>query len=312
MKNAAALISPIASVAKPDDYGWIMREFGLHDILFIGQSSERTAGEIALDALSRAHRIGRGWSITWPASARSSEQGMTDQEIMGSAMPDGMAGFRGAINVSFPFVKMDLKGLESASFFLTIEEEEKVRIEPVAEPVGRVEEAPGPPGPSAIEVISALGRLLVNYRSTAWKWDKAGAARQAESLGFRPTGEEYEELYFSCPDGARLRIATDGDAVTWIEFILADFKDPHLLDETAFSQKQDEFQALFEQAVHYSKALLGPPLFAGASGEKGFPADQWADFAAVWAVGEKRLMIQQKHNDRELPLELCLVFAPKA
>lgn len=311
IRNAAALLAPIARVEKPDDYGRIARDFGLHDILFIGQSSERTAGEIALDALSRAHRIGRGWSITWPFSASSSEQGMTAREIKDSAMPESMEGFRGALDVSFPFVKMDLKGLESASYFLTMEEEEKVRdAPPRSEPVGRMDEPPPPPGPSAIEIITALGRLLISYGSTAWAWEKAGAARQAESLGFKPVGEEYEELYFASPDGTRLRIATDGEAVTWVEFILADFKDPHLLDETAFAQKQEEFEALFEQAVHYAKALLGPPLFKGASGEKGFPADQWAEIAAVWHKGEGRLMIQQKHNDRELPMELCLAFAP--
>jgi hypothetical protein len=77
-------------------------------------------------------------------------------------------------------------------------------------------------------------------------------------------------------------------------------------------KKQADFEALFTTAVHYAKALLGMPLFAGIPDEAGFPREQWADGAAVWKAGNSRLLIRQKHNDRELPLDLCLVFAPPA
>lgn len=311
IKSTAALLAPIEKVARPDDFGQIAREHGIHDILFIGPGLERTAGEIALDVLLRAHRLGRGWSMTWPHSQPSSRQGMTGAEAALSAMPESMEGFSGALNASFPFAVIEMEDMESASFKIAVierEDEKKPEAPAPAEPPGK---APVPePGPLALEVNTSLGKLLISHLSTRWKWNVRESVHQLLGLGFEQTGEEYGELYFKGRDGARLRVATEGDRVIWVEFILHDFKDPHLLDEMDFQKKQAEFENLFELAVHYAKALLGRPVFKGASGEKGFPGDQWADLAAVWTEGDRRVMVQQKHNDKELPLELCLVFAP--
>ncbi|MEW5733215.1 MAG: hypothetical protein AB1921_00075 [Thermodesulfobacteriota bacterium] len=313
IRKTAGLLAPLAKVEKPEDYGVVAREYGLHDLLFLEPEEELTAAEIALNVLSKAHRLAKGWSIVWPSFTQKSEKGLTEDEIRRAAFPESLDGLSGCVNRSFSFVRIPDPQIESVSFSVKVTSEgqpAEVRKPPTKE---RREERPAAaPGPEAVAVLAALGRLLVSHRTTIWKWDLAGAVKQVEGLGFRPGEEDCGALAFTAPGGTVCRIMAEGERVMWVEFVLSSCKDPHLLDEEAFSRKQEEYEALFLQAVHYAKALLGAPVFSGASGEGGFPSDQWADFAAVWKAPGGRLMIQQKHNDKELPLELCLTFAPEA
>jgi len=158
------------------------------------------------------------------------------------------------------------------------------------------------------QVAPALGKLLLQFCDTPWLWDLDAAREQLAEFGYHQLSEDEEALISA--SGSLCRIHDENQTAGWIEFILCAYPDPHLLDEVAFSAKQDEYETLYRHAVRYTSAMLGQPEFDGASGQEGFPVEQWADWAAVWRVAGQRLMVQQKHNDPELPLELCLVFAP--
>ena len=300
LEEASACLAPVARSGKAEDYAWVFREFGLHDFLFVEPEAELTAGELALQCLTKAHRLGKGWSIRWPTAV--------GEDLWSTALPDCLDGLAGDIGSLPSLIQIHLSGLQHASFSVKVVEQSQVSERP-KEPRPTLAPA-GPPGPDAIAVVTAFGAMLVRFLSVAWNWEVQGASDQLEGFGFRPSGEEAGYLTFADQRGAGGRIMAESGKILWVEFVLSEFREPHLLDESAFTVKQAEYEQLFLRVVDYARALLGEPAFSGASGDVGFPRDQWADFAAVWPTPSGRLMVQQKHNDKELPLELCLVFAP--
>ncbi len=121
IRGVSSLLAPVARVEKPTDYGRLVHDYGLHDILFIEPQALLTAGELALNILTKAHRLAKGWSIRWPFFAGASEKGLTEAEIRRSAMPESLDGLTGAVNCAFPFVEISLPDVESASFIVKVD-----------------------------------------------------------------------------------------------------------------------------------------------------------------------------------------------
>jgi hypothetical protein len=65
-----------------------------------------------------------------------------------------------------------------------------------------------------------------------------------------------------------------------------------------------------QAAAAVGTQILGPPAFNNGVGLDGCPKDQDAVWVALWPSGSARLMIQQKHEDKELPIRLYIVVAP--
>jgi hypothetical protein len=55
--------------------------------------------------------------------------------------------------------------------------------------------------------------------------------------------------------------------------------------------------------------VLGPPAIVGGAGDPAFRPSSWAENLALCGQPDRRVMPQHKHDDRKLPLQLCLVFA---
>jgi hypothetical protein len=308
--RAKELLAPISRIERPPDYGPIFREHGLSDHLFVEPEAERDAGEIALSCLTKAHRLGRGWAVMWPGFTPAPQGGYPAGEVDRARSAQTFNGLNGSFSASTGDTA--LEGLVDASFTVVVAAAEAVQrpAAQAAPPRPPAELAPPATGLVANAMVTDLVTLLASHRTTAWVWDAAGVRRQIVGLGYLLAGREPGGERFTARGRPALRLMTEGARVRWIEFILLEHPHPHLLDETAFDRRQREFEALFSAAVHAARPLLGQPVFAGASGEHGFPQDQWADFAALWQDPHGRILIEQKHNDRELPLELCLVFAP--
>jgi hypothetical protein len=302
LDQVRALLEPILRVEKPDDYGHIFREFGQSDHLMIAPDIEATAGEIALDCLLRAHRLGKGWRILWPEAVNEEE----------TVVPEFLDGLTGRIEDGRPFVKMSVPGLYMASFMVTVIPEAAPDIEKT-----KTAASAGMPRRPFLDLVTfrvyvkpAMEKILAGQRHLPWSWIAASDASALGMLGFRLTGEEDDEMFFAGADKTTATLKRDGDAVESVEFVLSALPDPHLLDEVTFTERQNEYEALFHNAVNHLEMYLGPPSFAGASGDTGFPGDRWADWAATWLTDQYRVIIEQRHNDKELPMELCLVFMP--
>jgi hypothetical protein len=303
------LLAPIARTERPTDAGAVFREHGLSEHLFVEPEIERTAGEIAMSCLTKAHRLGVGWSVMWPGFHPSSGGGWPAEEVERAARPECLDGLVAMLPTSGVSRKTLHPNLEAASFQVTVIEQSR-QTAVTAGPTGPAELAPPATGATAVRLLTSLLDLLIRYRAVPWAWELACATQQLEGFGYQLEPEGADELEFTAPGAPKARIRADGSQVRTIEFSLVEHHDPHLLGETALDEKRLEFERLFSTAVNGSRSLLGQPLFAGGAGEAGFPTEQWAELAAVWITEDHRILLEVQHNDKELPIELCLVFAP--
>jgi hypothetical protein len=157
-----------------------------------------------------------------------------------------------------------------------------------------------------------IGNLLTKLKGVTWTWSKASAELAIASLGARMIQEVPGRSTYETPEGARLSLYSEGDQAEFVEITLEAFQDPHLLAEAEYEQKADEFLQRFRAAVAIGTRILGPPAFNDGVGGERFPEDQDAVWLALWPSGNSRLMIEQKHEDKELPMRLCIVVAPPA
>lgn len=67
---------------------------------------------------------------------------------------------------------------------------------------------------------------------------------------------------------------------------------------------------MFESATEALAKFLGPPAFSDGAAADHYPEDQDAAWLSLWNYPSARIMLQQKHEDRELPFRICLVVAP--
>jgi hypothetical protein len=109
-----------------------------------------------------------------------------------------------------------------------------------------------------------------------------------------------------------LSLYCEGDLAEFVGRSPWRLSDPHLLSEVEYEQKANEFEQKFRAAVAAGMRILGPPAFNDGVGCDGFPDDQDAVWLALWPSVDSRLMIEQKHEDKELPARLCIVVAPPA
>lgn len=103
---------------------------------------------------------------------------------------------------------------------------------------------------------------------------------------------------------------SDGEDVLAAEMILDAFLDADALSEDEYEDKVDEYFEKFEDVVAAAKGVLGEPKFNEGAAARRFPGDQDAVWLAMWPRAGFRFMVQQKHEDRELPFRVCLVVAP--
>jgi hypothetical protein len=302
LDHVRSLLEPILRVEMPDDYGHIFREYGQSDHLMISPDIEATAGEIALECLLKGHRIGLGWGVFWPQAGNWSQ----------AVAPEFLDGLTGTIEAGQSLVKMLVPWICLATFRVTVLPEPPARA---------VKTKPAPSGMTRLPTVElaafrdlvkpAMDTVMAIQQRHPWSWRVAGDKKILETAGFRFSREEDGDWLFSRSLRSTARMKKSGDTVDALEFMLSALPDLHLLDELTFFEKQNEYEALFHNAVNRLETLIGPPVFSGASGDPDFPQDRWADWAAVWVTVQYRIIIEQRHNDKELPLELCLVFMPR-
>lgn len=89
------LLEPVERVEYALDHGIIFREMGLSDHLFIEPPESLTAGELMLKILTKAHRLGIGWSIMWPGFPKATPTGWAADVWERAALPEAYDGLQG-------------------------------------------------------------------------------------------------------------------------------------------------------------------------------------------------------------------------
>jgi hypothetical protein len=145
-----------------------------------------------------------------------------------------------------------------------------------------------------------------------WTWTADDIPRVAQQLGAELSEDVGERKTYRTPDGAFVDFLLTGRKLDAVEVEVDAFMDTDSLDGEAYEDKVDEFFGKWENGVDRVEQILGEPAFRNGFGNRGFPSDQDAIWLALWNRERARLMVQEKHEDRDMPFRIVVVAAPTA
>jgi hypothetical protein len=176
-----------------------------------------------------------------------------------------------------------------------------------------VRRVPGDASTAQTSTTSARAAKLL--ATVPWSWDLTSLTEAVSSIGGEEVGRVAPagtgRITFRVDD-FDVDVYFDSGLVVQAEVNTAVFADSDLLSTREYEDKVDEYFALFSAAVAATEAELGTPAFCDGAAADGFPDDQDAEWVALWPMENGRLMIEQRHEDRELPVRICVVVAPPA
>jgi hypothetical protein len=161
-----------------------------------------------------------------------------------------------------------------------------------------------------VKATIAIGELARKLHDLQWEWSLSWATESIQQIGGKLEEEVNGRLTYRLEDDYSLSIYHEGHNVLFVEGTLEAFGDVEGLSPVEYEDKVDEFFKKYEGAVAAVERVLGRPRFNDGAAAAGFPADQEAVWLALWPARNARFMIQQKHEDRDLPFRLCVVVAP--
>jgi hypothetical protein len=162
------------------------------------------------------------------------------------------------------------------------------------------------------EVMRDIAALMQCLKAVKWLWNESGVESVLASLNATLVEAAPGRKTYAIAGGPKLSLYSEGERGEFLEITVDAFFDPQRLSPGEYEQKVDEYFAKYEEAVAAAEQTLGPPTFNDGGGSEGFPEDQEAVWLARWDLPTARLMIQQKHEDKELPFRLCVVVTPPA
>ncbi len=154
-----------------------------------------------------------------------------------------------------------------------------------------------------------MATLVKRLKGIRWVWSESGVESVLASLNATLVEAVPGRKTYAIAAGPKVSVYSEGGRTEFLEITVDAFFDPQRLSPEEYEQKVDEYFAKYEQAVAAAEGTLGPPAFNDGGGSEGFPEDQEAVWLAQWDLPTARLMIQQKHEDKELPFRLCIVVA---
>lgn len=154
--------------------------------------------------------------------------------------------------------------------------------------------------------------LVGEIRGRAWPWTLDGADSLASALHCRLLEERAGRRTYEVPEGSTMSVYHDGHVVEFIEVTLDVVLNLHLLSLSDYENTKDRFFQKFEDVVAEATNVLGPPVFNDGAATAEFPSDQDAEWLAMWNHPCGRIMVELKHEDKELPLRLAIVLTPPA
>lgn len=143
-----------------------------------------------------------------------------------------------------------------------------------------------------------------------WDWLLGNAEALVSAIAGDPVSRVARRVVYRLDGMVDLSLYYEDAMAILIELTVEAFPEPHRLIPAVYEDKVDEYFMKYEGAVAEARRVLGEPAFNDGAAAAGFPEDQDAVWLALWSVNNARLMVEQKHEDKELPLRLCVVVAP--
>lgn len=155
-------------------------------------------------------------------------------------------------------------------------------------------------------------RIAKELVSVSWSWKMADWIMVVDTLGLVEEESRGIRKTYVARSGDLWDVYFDNGHVAFVEVDFDVSENTDLLSDSEYDDKIDEYFERFEDAVNSASRVLGKPLFFDGEAAEGFPEDQHANWLALWVVGDNRIMLQQKHEERGLPFRNCFVVAPKS
>jgi hypothetical protein len=93
-----------------------------------------------------------------------------------------------------------------------------------------------------------------------------------------------------------------------MEFTLDVFDAPLNWGWGEWKEKESEFRQKFEETVKEAVTILGQPRFVGGYKDSGYPMEEGAVRVADWPLNNADMRIAIRHEDREVPIRLCITL----
>lgn len=157
------------------------------------------------------------------------------------------------------------------------------------------------------DLVFDFVRLLYSAR---WNWRVEDIQSIALQLGLSSRERTKARATFEFPSGPTCSFYYSGEHIRFVESTLDVFYGPEQLSPDALHAKEQDFLANYHSLLNLTTKEFVPPSFEGPYGSHGFPESQAAIRLAVWTIDNAVLMIEYKHEDRELPIRLCVDVYP--
>jgi hypothetical protein len=155
-----------------------------------------------------------------------------------------------------------------------------------------------------------ISPLVHRITNTEWVWDLDAIGSALSRLGASRKVQHARRIGYTMTGLDDLSVYHKAGRVWLVEFTLESFAYPAELSDAQYEDKVDEYFVKYQKLVAATAEILGPPVFDDGFAAPDFPEDQDAVWLAMWNLSSARLMVEQKHEDRELPFRLCVVLTP--
>lgn len=157
--------------------------------------------------------------------------------------------------------------------------------------------------------------ILEKLRLDNWKWSshivEDHIAQIASSLGYKLDDRTDTRISFGAMEDIDFSIYVNKEnhhVVSSVEITLDAFFETDERSYDELEKKEAEFYQRFRQLVPYAEKLFGSAHFQGTYTSPGYPQGYDALWLSLWLFGSIHLSIQVEHQDKELPIRLCIVL----
>ena len=156
-----------------------------------------------------------------------------------------------------------------------------------------------------------IDEVVQVLRNTDVRWSMDDVLAKLPSSGLQLAQSSGKRRTFESADGQRYSFYfSEAGQIRFAEATLEVFRDADTLKGDDYQKTLDEFAEKYELALKGVEALLGGGREVQPPAE--MPHDRDALRLALWELDVADLMLELKHEDRNVPIRLVLTLAPSA
>jgi hypothetical protein len=155
--------------------------------------------------------------------------------------------------------------------------------------------------------VSELCRRL---GTAEWRWELSDVTQVLGPIYREPVQKTARRITYRSPLGLDASVYHKDGRVFLIEDTFQVLLHPERLSPEDYDREFQRYLLRYRTVVGEVSQAIGRPTFDGKVGTEGFPEDQDAIWLAQWSAPNARLLVELKHEDKELPLRLGIIVVP--